>query len=382
MAALCTQAAAVRMTMKYAFWCELFYSMDVIEVHPGDPLEAAIQTLATDGKKLWVNVNYFNKETLDMQVADLVHELGHKMLLHPTRQGFRDPDRWNQACDYAINGMLKDNGFTLLPVEDWLYDTRYHGMLAEAIYADLTRRERDQDDPPPPMPTKRKDLVKPQGTEEQIAQQEEETKALVDRAVANALARGDLPAGVEGATTKAYKEAREPWYNHLHRFMQSLASSGYNWARLNRRTLRTHGFFSPHHMSESLGEVLLLIDGSGSCFTAAAQENFAEHVNAIMAEAKPKKIIVGYFDTKVYEWIEYEPGLMEIELKPKGGGGTSFRRPFAQVREAGYDPAVMIVLTDMLGTYPDEEPDCPVIWADVLGHDQNPPFGEYILVQS
>lgn len=385
MSNLCTAAAAVRMTMRFGFWSELFYSMDVIEVSPTQHPELMdqIQTLATDGKKLWVNVPYFTKETLDMQVADLVHELGHKMFLHPTRAGFRDPDKWNQACDYAINSLLIKNGFKIdQPGSDWLVDAKYDGWLAEKIYADLVQRERDND-PPPPMSPKRRDLRKPENlTPEQVDQQEQEIQALVDRAIVNAQARGDLPAGVQEGTIKAYKPATEPWYNHLHRYMQSLASSGYNWSHLNRRTLRTHGFFSPHHISESLGDVVLFIDGSGSCFTKMVQSNFAAHVNAILAEAKPKRVVVYYFDTKAYEPEEYEPGCLDIELKPQGGGGTSFRTMFDKASADGYEPAVAIVLTDMEGSFPDHEPDYPVVWADVQGTSPGAPFGEYILVEA
>ena len=383
MAGLCTQAAAVRLTMKFPFWCELFYSMDVIEVHKGDPLEQQVQTIGTDGKKLWVNVEYFKAETLDMQVADLVHELAHKMFLHPSRAGFRDPKMWNIACDMAINGLLKDNGFNIQPppAGDWCYDPQYHGWLAEAIYADLRKRQNENDPTAPTMPDRRVDLVKPTGTPEEVQQAEEEVKALVDRAVTNARARGDLPAGIEAATVQTYREAKEPWYNHLHRYMQSLSSSSYNWARLNRRTLKTHGYFSPSHVGESLGDVVIFIDGSGSCFDAAIQSGFAEHVNAIMAEAKPKKVVVIYFDTKPYPAEEYDPGAMEISLKPRGGGGSDTSTMFDYAVEQGYEPDVAIVLTDMLVRFPNGEPPFPVVWADTLGHVDSAPFGEYIRVE-
>lgn len=374
---LITEKAAVRLTVRFPFWCELFYSMNVIEVHKDDPLAQQIQTEATDGKNLWVNVEHFGKLKLEEQVQELVHELSHKMFLHATRQGFRDPKLWNVAADYAINALMKQQGFPL--GSDWLYEAKYDGWLAEKIYADLVDDER-KGNPPPQMSPKRADLRKPEGTPEQIQQLDQETQAVVDRAIENAKARGDLPAGIEQQTMKAYRAASEPWYNHLHRYMQSLSTSTYNWARLNRRTLRTHGFFSPHHYSEALGDVVLFIDGSGSCFSRAQQAQFAEHVNAIMAEAKPKRVVVYYFDTKTYPPKEYEPGALEIDLVPKGGGGTSFAKIFDQAEADGYCPDVAIVLTDMLGTMPASEPNYPVFWADVLGHVGEAPFGEYCAI--
>lgn len=382
---LITEKAAVRMVMRFPYWAELFYSMDIIEVTPGHELAQQVQTLATDGKKLWVNTDYFAAESLDFQVADLVHELGHKMFLHATRQGFRDPEKWNMACDYAINSLLKQNGFALQnannPQSDFIYDPKYDGWLAEKIYADLVQRDRDND-PPPPMPQARRDLRKPEDlTPEQVSQQEQEIQALVDRAIQNARARGDLPGGIEENIGQTYKAAREPWYNHLHRFMQGLASSHYNWAHLNRRTLRTHGYFSPMHLGEALECVAIFVDGSGSCFTPAQQKSFTAHMNAILSECKPRKVLVGYFDTKLYGIEEQDLGAMEIDAKPRGGGGTSFRWLEDVASEMDCTPNVAIVLTDMLGTMPRVEPPFPVFWADVLGADDNPPFGDYALVE-
>lgn len=379
MAQPCTSGAAVRLTIHFPFWVELFYSMDVVEVTKGHELEKQVQTAATDGRKLWVNVDHFNSQKLDAQVALLVHEIGHKMFLHPTRQGFRDAQKWNIACDYAINSLIKANGFTI--DDDWLYDAKYDGWLAEKIYADLADQERNGI-PPPLMPGKLRDLMQPEGlTPGQVSQQEQETQAVVDRAIANAKARGTMPSGIEQATLETFRAANEPWYNHLHRFMQSLRSSEYNWARLNRRTLRTHGFFSPHHYSEALGEVVIWIDASGSCYERALQAKFAEHVNAIMGETRPSKVVVYFFDTKCYPPTEFEAGSVDISLRPQGGGGTSFRGLFDQAEQDGYAPEVGIVLTDMMGSFPLDEPGYPVIWADIYGRCPPPPFGERIMVE-
>lgn len=370
------QAAAVRMTMRFPFWCELYYSMTVRETTPEESVH--IQTEATDGRNLWINRSHFEKLSLDEQVCELVHELSHKMFIHPTRQGHREGMKWNIACDYAINAMMVQNGFKI--GSDWLYEPKYTGWLAEAIYADLVKEEREGGQPKQmPGNGKRSDLKKPEGSQEAIDKFEQEIQATVDRAIANAKARGDMPGGIEANLMIAYKAAKEPWYNHLHRYMQSLASSNYNWARLNRRTLKTHGVFSPLHLSEALGEVVLWMDTSGSCFARAQQAKFAEHINAILAEAKPKKVVVYYFDTQCYTPEEFEAGAIEIELRPQGGGGTDFRGLFTRAEADGYSPEVGIVLTDMMGPMPSDAPDYPVIWADTVGY-KDAPFGEHIVI--
>ena len=47
-----TTPAAVRMSLRHPFWCELFYSMAVVE-------DSAVGTAATDGKSLWVSPKFW-----------------------------------------------------------------------------------------------------------------------------------------------------------------------------------------------------------------------------------------------------------------------------------------------------------------------------------
>ena len=89
-------AAAVRLTVRYPFWTEIFYSMTVEEAGK----EKGVETAGTDGRKLFINSTWWDTLTLDQQVAVTAHELCHKIFLHCTRQGNRDAKLWNVACDY------------------------------------------------------------------------------------------------------------------------------------------------------------------------------------------------------------------------------------------------------------------------------------------
>lgn len=383
-------AAAVRLTLRYPFWTEIFYSMTVEEV--GE--DHSCQTAGTDGRKLFINGPWWKKLTLDEQVGVTAHELCHKIFLHCTRQGGRDAALWNVACDYAINALLKQNGFTL-PVPH-LYDAKYEGMLAEAIYADLLKQQKAQPQQQPgagqatdgqgnPIPgvgkawEVLKDIFPNGGTPEQIEKHETEVKALVERAVANAKAMGSLPAGLESGVVEVFKASKEPWYNRLHRYMQSLSTSNYNWARLNRRTLRSHGVFTPLHLSEALGDIAVFIDASGSVYNAADQANFCGHMNAILAEARPSRVHLYYFDAAVYPGEVIEAGEIDITTRPKGGGGTCFIPIFKQLEDDGITPEVCIILTDLEGSFPPVAPTYPVVWATIIDHVA--PFGETILVE-
>ena len=375
-------ACGVRLAIRHPFWVEVFYSMDMKPApqewidHPTRPLK----TQATDGRSVWFNLPYWQSLKIDDQVREMVHELLHKILLHNTRRGVRDPYWWNVACDYAVNDIMVLNGLldqATIVTGKWLHDDKYRGMLAETIYTELMKKRGKDPKFDPGLPAHDVMGMPADMSPEQIEKFEDEVKLMVERAVANAKAYGKLPLGVEMGVAEAFKPKNESWFNELHRFMQALVNSEYNWARPNRRALITHGVFAPLHQSEALGTIRIFIDASGSVFDKASQSGFAGHVNAILAEAKPRRVFVYYFDTKIYPGEVTEPGALELECKPRGGGGTAFELIFEQDNlheEDEEDPAVCIVLTDLEGSFPDAEPGYPVIWASICDHEA--PFGK------
>ncbi len=75
----------------------------------------------------------------------LAHEMLHAALRHGDRCGTRDPYLFNVACDYVINGWLKEMDVGTMP-EGLLYDARLAGLSAEEVYdrlaGDLRRMRR------------------------------------------------------------------------------------------------------------------------------------------------------------------------------------------------------------------------------------------------
>jgi len=227
------------------------------------------------------------------------------------------------------------------------------------------------------------DINDMQGSAEQIDKAEKEVLEAVEKAIQTARAHGNAPGGMEGFDA-LMKPSKEPWYNHLHRFMQSLSMSEYNWARINRRHLVQHNVFAPANFSESLENVVFAIDTSWSVFDKQSQAGFAGHVNAILAETKPKRTHVLYFDAKIQRHDELDYGALEFSTRPKGGGGTDFRPIFQYLEDEGIVADAVIVLTDCCGRFPDEEPPYPVLWASIIDPKDLgyylPPFGEVVHV--
>ena len=78
-----------------------------------------------------------------------VHESEHDARHHSTRRAGRDPELWNQAADYTINGDLVPAGVKL--PEGILFREDLIGMAAEDIYRILKAEEKqkEQDQPQP-----------------------------------------------------------------------------------------------------------------------------------------------------------------------------------------------------------------------------------------
>ncbi|MGW9027762.1 vWA domain-containing protein [Streptomyces sp. NPDC055722] len=75
----------------------------------------------------------------------LAHEMLHAALRHGDRCGTRDPYLFNIACDYVINGWLREMQVGTMP-EGLLYDPDLAGLSAEQVYdriaGDLRRMRR------------------------------------------------------------------------------------------------------------------------------------------------------------------------------------------------------------------------------------------------
>jgi len=99
-----------------------------------------VRTMATDGVYLFYNPDYVQRIKDDTRETMVAHETIHCMLHHVFRRMGRDPDLWNRACDYVVNGMLKAAGFTLWPGA--LVDARFDDLSAELVYDILLQEQR------------------------------------------------------------------------------------------------------------------------------------------------------------------------------------------------------------------------------------------------
>ena len=72
-----------------------------------------MDTGATDGVHLFYNPKWFDKLQPLERIGFLAHEVMHVVLMHIFRREERQPQKWNVACDYAENYLLKEANFIL-----------------------------------------------------------------------------------------------------------------------------------------------------------------------------------------------------------------------------------------------------------------------------
>ncbi len=324
--------------------------------------EPGCKTLAVDGKHIFYNPEFILTLSRDLIKSALVHEVMHCVFTHMSRRGSREPRKWNIAGDFAINDIIKQAGFPL--DKSWLHSPQYIDMSAEHIYdllPDDNRGGESQDEIRDAAPDEagQKDMA----IDWQIA---------TSQAAQAAKAHGNLPKGLEriiGDITAP----RVPWREVLQRFITQIAKDDYTWSRPNKKYMP---MFMPSLYSESMGEIAVVIDTSGS-IDQPTLDAFGSEIKAIVAQTRPCNTIVVYCDADVNHVDEYAPG-DDMKFIAHGGGGTDFRPPFKLMETRDKPPVALVYLTDMYGTFP-KEPDYPVLWcatSDVAG-----PFGETLRIE-
>ncbi len=348
------------------------------------------ETLWTDGKTLGYNPSYIDGLSLDECKGVLCHAVMHCACGHSFRRQERDTTRWNEACDYAINGLL-DAADVTLPEGKYL-DHSYDGKAAEEIYASLpeplqndsgqgsgTGSGNDNNDQQSQDPGKcgevrdGKDEDGNIASQAELQQQEQEWKVALSQASQQAKAQGCMPGGMD----RLVQDILEPlvnWREVLRRFVDQTAKSDYSWMRPNRRYIAA-GLYLPSLKSEELGPIVVAIDTSGS-IDRNLLDQFASEVTAILQDYRTTCKVI-YCDSRVTGVEEFTQDDLPLKLNPRGGGGTDFRPVFDLVEETGELPACLIYLTDMYGSFPESEPSYPILWASV-GCGIEAPFGETV----
>lgn len=372
-------AARRDLILDYPFFGVLSLKLDLVE-------DLQCETFVTDGAKIVFNPEFANSLDRHELAGVIAHEVLHCSNGHPWRREHRDHERWNYACDYAINPILLEAGLTL--PKDALDGSPYKGMSAEEIYAQLESQE--QQSGSGSDKSQGQSNGQGQGGKQQAnscgkvadcdqsnqAEMKADWAASVLRAAKQAQAIGKLPGGLE-RLVEEIKNPPQDWRSILRRFVQENATSDYSWKMPNPRYLHS-GLYLPALRSENMPPMVVAIDTSGSINDVVVGQ-FAKELDSIVEEMQPERVHVVYCDAKVRKVDVFERGEL-VTIAPQGGGGTDFRPVFDWVEEEGIEPSCLVYLTDMAGRFPDDNPAYPVLWGDTSNR-RSAPWGDVVQIR-
>jgi len=220
--------------------------------------------------------------------------------------------------------------------------------------------------------------------DDEIYQAEQDHMLMIDEIIkATEATIGRVPGGVL-EVVEAEHNVKENWRASLARFVRDRCADDWTYRRPNRRAVHT-GLYRPSRFSETIGELVIAVDTSGSVSTEEL-EQFGAEIQSIVDDVKPSAVHLVKCHSRVWETSEYGPG-DEIDWGRMVRGGTEFKPVFKWVEQQNIDPVCLIYLSDLevcLDDYP-KEPDYPVLWV-VNGPFREsgyswcprPPFGELI----
>lgn len=366
--------------------------------------EYGIPTAGTDGEVFVYNPNFIKSLPEGQINWVVVHEVMHPALQHIWRRGDRNKTVWNYACDYAIHDIMmqfKENAkrevSNLLEKPDWvLYDPKYKDMTADEIYDILMKEQQKQQQ-------KQKgnggqgggndngfgdgqgtlddhDMWDNSQTQQngQAKAQDWEGKMVSAAQSAEGKSQGNVPAFLKrliGNITKPQKN----WRSLLAEFVQPEIDD-YSFNPPDKR-YTDYDFFLPDFNDEVevVKKILFWVDTSGSIGDKELSVAYSEIVGAINQFQGKLSGYIGFFDHKAYPVTPFENIKDVLEIKPVGGGGTSFHAPFEYVKENfknDDDIAGIIMLTDGYATWPKESiaNGIPTLWL-ITNSQQVPPWG-------
>ena len=349
-------------------------------------LDPRVPTACTDGKEVIFNPEFADKLSNPELDAVMVHELLHTAMLHIPRRQTRDPLRWNIAADIVVNGIIRKEKSLNLP-QGACINPKWENYQVEEVYkllgqnlekyslswigqdllagdGKLSPSSAKTSSPDPSDESDWKSAVSKEEIEAHWKQAWQEASTL-----AASFAQGDLPAEI----LMHLQEVTDPaldWRTLLWRYLVRTPSdfSGFDRRHIGR------GLYLEALEGESVS-ARIAIDTSGSvCGEELVQ--FVAEVREILRLYPQIDAQLYYADAALYGPFDIND---ESLTHPVGGGGTCFKPFFKEMEKTiqYLENSVLIYLTDGYGTFPETEPDQPVLWVVTAGGlpSHNFPFG-------
>lgn len=348
----------------------------------------SVEKVKTDGLNVFINPLWFDSQTPRQRMSVLAEQAWHVAFRHMLRKGHREDKEWNQAADYVVGNILKENNYEL--VDGTLTNSDYSALSTEQIYEQIMLLKSKNQPTPPSGGGCGQDLAppgqSPAGGQGQSPQQQQQQQEMIDQKVTDMISKaetqtrasGQNPGQIPGDIARELYELLNPilpWNVILQNHMEAYKKEDYSMTKPNRRYFPE--FHLPSLYSEGMGEVAVAIDTSGSV-TEEQFTGFLSEVASIKDMLKPSKMYVVDFDTRICSIAELEPDDDISSVEFHGGGGTNLTPVFKHFEQI--KPEFLIVFSDLYcRAIPlEEEPPYPVYWICVDNLNGQVNFGTLI----
>jgi predicted metal-dependent peptidase len=350
-----------------------------------------VPTACTNGKDKQYGrafIDQLNRKQLRYLV---LHENFHVALKHCVLPYYLEVSKkaghriTNIAMDHVINNMIEELdpslNFVERPTDTLCCDAKYKGMSFIQVLRDLMQN-------PPPEEQNSIDEHQPYdggGDGDGEGSPSDQLSKDVDEANRQGKILSDRMAGDSGGGRDILETAADrmtDWRDALREFIQTVCQGDDNsrFCPPNKRLLAS-GFVMPSHFNESVGELVIAGDTSGS-MTSYYSLLFGE-LARICQTASPESVRVLWWDTavrgeQVFTSADYD-NIAKL-VKPKGGGGTTPQVVTEYMAKHRIQPQAVIWLTD--GYIGSDTPatSAPSLWGVVDNDSFVPTHGKLVRI--
>jgi predicted metal-dependent peptidase len=413
--------ARVWLISRFPFWGSLTMHLTFVENNNMPMHTMAVSPYGT----VYFDRNFVDGLCKEEVMFVICHEVLHVILIHLDRLGTRNEFKWNMACDYAVNNLIKNEPQFKAP-PNILINTKFDNMSSEAIYDALPPPEECDGDCAKCPICKGKAQFSPYGDKQckkfgsfdkHITKNELEGggngdkddkgevnegevdangipkdaynekpenapnwRKITNEAYHYARMQGKLPAGME-RVVEDIVEPQLSWKELLSQFITKSIPFNYTYRRMSRKSICS-GIYFPGVEKEEI-KVTVVIDTSGSIGQDELTDFMSEAIG-ILKQFDRVEMEIFSCDAQLSKAsiITNEYDLITTRLQ--GGGGTDYRPIFHRISKKQMDTKVLIYFGDMEATFP-EENEVPIglntIWVVCKGgnEDNVPKFFPYVV---
>ncbi len=376
--------ARMRLVVSHPFYGALL-------MHVKLSVDEDCETAFTDNERICFGTAFLDNLSGREVEFIMLHEIMHIVLHHCKRGLGFNQFVFNIACDIVVNStILETYGGDVSKITLSKYGESMHTVpdgregrffSAEEVYQMLMKNYES-------VKSLMADIFRDDHSKWQEEDLSNEEKEIWNQRVINAAetaskmsgsAIGNIPRFAQELLNREKSRCLD-WKTLLREFIEEDVGD-YSFNPPDRR-FSDSGFFLPDYNVEINGEkvrkILFMIDTSASFSRKMIYAAFDEIESALEMFSGGLEGWLGFFDGGVKEPVPFENTEELKNIKPVGGGGTSFINVFRYIKDNMRDdpPVSIVIFTDGYARFPEEEETMgiPVLWV-ICGTDVIPPWG-------